>query len=80
MIIETGRLIVRECVEDDAEAFFKLNTDPEVVRFVPDKPLLNVEQARQTLIDHPIADYRRYGFCHGASVLKGTANRSALPA
>jgi len=33
-------------VEEDAEAFFKLNTDPEVVRFVPDKPLLNVKHIR----------------------------------
>jgi len=80
VILETDRLLLREYVQEDAEAYFKLNTDPEVVRFVPDKPVLNVEQARQTLIDHPIADYRRYGFCHGASVLKGTANRSALPA
>jgi len=56
VILETDRLLVREYVEDDAEAFFKLNADPEVVRFVPDKPLLSLEQARQTLIDHPIAD------------------------
>ena len=78
MIIETGRLIVRECVEDDAEAFFKLNTDPEVVRFVPDKPLLNVEQARQTLIDHPIADYRKCGFGRGACILKSTGEQIGL--
>jgi [ribosomal protein S5]-alanine N-acetyltransferase len=49
-------------VEEDAEAFFRLNRDPEVLRFVPDKALPNVEQARQVLIDHPIADYRKYGF------------------
>jgi RimJ/RimL family protein N-acetyltransferase len=52
VILETDRLLLREYVEGDAESFFKLNTDPEVVRFVPDKPLLNVEQARQTLIHH----------------------------
>jgi len=75
VIIETERLIVREYVEDDAEAFFKLNTDPEVVRFVPDKPLLNVEQARQTLIDYPIADYCRYGFGRGACILKSTGEQ-----
>ena len=75
VILETGRLLLREYVEDDAESFFKLNTDPEVVRFVPDKPLLNVEQARQTLIDHPIADYRRYGFGRGACILKSTGEQ-----
>jgi len=75
VILETDRLLLREYVEDDAESFFKLNTDPEVVRFVPDKPLLNVEQARQTLIDHPIADYRRYGFGRGACILKSNGEQ-----
>jgi ribosomal-protein-alanine N-acetyltransferase len=70
VILETDRLLLREYVEEDAEAFFKLNSDPEVLRFVPDKRLLNVEQARQILIDHPIADYRKYGFGRGACILK----------
>ena len=75
VILETDRLLLKEYVEDDAESFFKLNTYPEVVRFVPAKPLLNVEQARQTLIDHPIADYRRYGFGRGACILKSTGEQ-----
>ena len=72
VILETDRLLLREYVEEDAEAFFKLNSDPEVLRFVPDKALLNVEQARQILIDHPIADYRKHGFGRGACILKST--------
>jgi [ribosomal protein S5]-alanine N-acetyltransferase len=75
IILETDRLLLREYVEEDAEAFFKLNTDPDVLRFVPDKPLLNVEQARQILIDHPIADYRKYGFGRGACILKSTGEQ-----
>lgn len=75
VILETDRLVLREYVEDDAEAFFKLNTDPEVLRFVPDKALLNVEQARQLLIDHPIADYRKHGFGRGACILKSTGEQ-----
>src|SRR2546428_13263439 len=75
VILETERLLLREYVEDDAEAFFKLNSDPEVLRFVPDKALLNVEQARQILIDHPIADYRKYGFGRGACILKSTGEQ-----
>ena len=75
VILETDRLLLREFVEDDAESFFKLNNYPEVVRFVPDKPLLNVEQARQTLIVHPIADYRRYGFGRGACILKSAGEQ-----
>ena len=75
VILETDRLLLREYVEEDAEAFFKLNTDPEVLRFVPDKQLLSVEQARQILIDHPIADYRKYGFGRGACILKSTGEQ-----
>ena len=75
VILETDRLLLREYVEEDAEAFFKLNSDPEVLRFVPDKPLLNVEQARQLLIDHPIADYRKHGFGRGACILKETGEQ-----
>jgi RimJ/RimL family protein N-acetyltransferase len=75
VILETDRLILREYVEEDAEAFFKLNSDPEVLRFVPDKLLLNVEQARQILVDHPIADYRKYGFGRGACILKSTGEQ-----
>src|SRR5437879_12360805 len=75
VILETDRLLLREYVEDDAEAFFKLNSDPEVLRFVPDKALLNVEEARQILIDHPIADYRKYGFGRGACILKSTGEQ-----
>jgi RimJ/RimL family protein N-acetyltransferase len=75
VILETDRLLLREFVEDDAEAFFKLNTDPKVLRFVPDKPLLNVEQARQLLLDHPIADYRKHGFGRGACILKSTGEQ-----
>ena len=75
VILETDRLLLREYVEEDAEAFLKLNSDPEVLRFVPDKALLNVEQARQILIDHPIADYRKHGFGRGACILKSTGEQ-----
>jgi len=75
VILETDRLLLREYVEGDAEAFYKLNSDPEVLRFVPDKPLLNVEQARQILVDHPIADYRKYRFGRGACILKSTGEQ-----
>ena len=75
VILETDRLLLREYVEEDAEAFFKLNSDPEVLRFVPDQALLNVEQARQLLVDHPIADYRKHGFGRGALIIKSTGEQ-----
>jgi RimJ/RimL family protein N-acetyltransferase len=71
-ILETERLLLREFEEEDAEWFFRLNSHPQVLRFVPDKALVSVEQARQVLVDHPIADYRKYGFGRGACILKTT--------
>src|ERR1041384_7991053 len=75
MILETDRLLVREFVESDAEALFQLNSDPQVLRFVPDKQLRSVEQAPQMLLDHPIADYRKYGFGRGACILKSSGEQ-----
>src|SRR5436309_2395989 len=75
VIFETDRLLVREYVEQDAEQFLLLNSDPAVLQFVPDKALLNIEQARQVLIDHPIADYRKHGFGRGACILKSTGEQ-----
>ena len=75
MVLETDRLFLREYVEDDAEALFRLNSDPEVSRFTPNGRLLNVEQAREILLAHPIADYRKYGFGRWACILKSTGEQ-----
>lgn len=72
IILETHRLILREYVEDDAPAFFRLNSDPEVMRYVPDEPMTSVDQAQEILITHPIADYAQHGFGRLACVLKAT--------
>jgi len=72
IVLETDRLILREYVEDDAPAFFRLNSDPEVMRYVPDEPMRSVDQAREILKTHPIADYAEHGFGRLACVLKAT--------
>jgi RimJ/RimL family protein N-acetyltransferase len=70
--IFTERLILREYTEDDAPAFFRLNSDPQVMRYVPDQPMQSVEQARQVLVSHPLTDYRERGYGRFACVLKDT--------
>ena len=60
MILETDRLFLREFVEDDAEAFFALNSDPEVMRYTGEPLFKNVEEMRSRIRDYP--DYRRHGF------------------
>jgi hypothetical protein len=41
VILETDWGLLKECVEDDAEAFFKLNNDPQVLRSIPDSGCSN---------------------------------------
>jgi ribosomal-protein-alanine N-acetyltransferase len=72
LVLETERLILREYVENDASAFFQLNSDLEVMRYVPDKPMKSVDQAREILITHPIADYSQHGYGRWACLLRTT--------
>ena len=72
IVLETPRLILREYTEDDAADFFRLNSDPEVMRYVPDEPVQTVEDARAILVSHPIVDYRERGFGRCACILKET--------
>lgn len=64
-ILETKRLLLREYNEEDAEAFFRLNSDAAVMRFTNDDLLPSVQAARKVLREHPMADYRTYGFGAG---------------
>jgi len=67
-IVETERLLIREFVEDDADAFFAFNGDPEVMRYTGEPPAESVERVREMIRDYP--DYRRHGFGRWAVVFK----------
>lgn len=69
-ILETERLLLREYEEADAEAFLALNSNPDVMRFTGDAPLVSLEQARSVLLEHPIADYRVHGYGRWACALR----------
>src|SRR5437764_979803 len=63
IILETERLILREHVEEDAEAFYPLGTDPLVTRYLSDgDSMKSLDDARRILREYPMADYRKYGF------------------
>jgi RimJ/RimL family protein N-acetyltransferase len=69
--IETDRLLLREFTLDDVEPFLQLATDPQIIRYTGDPGgLLTLEDARQNLLDRPIADYAKHGFGRWACVLK----------
>jgi RimJ/RimL family protein N-acetyltransferase len=68
--VETERLLLRPFVEDDAEAFFRLNSDPLVMRYTGNPLMQSVEEARASLLSRPIADYRKHGYGRWACVCK----------
>ncbi len=60
--IETERLILREIVPEDLDGMFELDADPEVHRYLGNKPVVSKEQTieiiknvRQQYIDNGIA-------------------------
>ncbi|HGY92542.1 MAG TPA: N-acetyltransferase [Planctomycetes bacterium] len=65
---ETKRLEHRAFEVDDAEAFFALNGDPEVMRFTGEPMLSSVDEARQAISDY--TDFEEFGFGRWACVLK----------
>lgn len=67
-IAETERLVLRELSVGDAEFVYRLNLDPEVIKYTGDLPFENVEAARSFLknYDH----YKKYGFGRWGVVLK----------
>lgn len=67
-IVETDRLLIRESVEEDAEAFFAWSSDPEVMRHTGEPLAASVEEVRQKIRAYP--DYRERGYGRWAVVYK----------
>lgn len=70
--IETPRLLLRELTVEDAQNFYDLNLDPEVIKFTGDKSFENPDAAKTflTSYDH----YITYGFGRWAVMDKSTGN------
>lgn len=70
-ILETDRLLLREFVLDDAEALFRMVSDPDVTRYTGDG-VKTLEEAKQGLEERLLEDYRKYGYGRWATVDKST--------
>ncbi|MBP7687981.1 MAG: GNAT family N-acetyltransferase [Thermoflexales bacterium] len=70
-ILETDRLIVRGLTLDDAAFILELVNDPDWLRFIGDRHVHSLEEARTYLHNGPLAMYDRSGFGLYAVVLKG---------
>lgn len=65
---ETDRLFLRAMTVDDADAFFAINSDPDVMRYTHEPMLGSVEEARQAIADYP--DFDSVGYGRWGCVLK----------
>ncbi len=59
MLIETSRLYLRESTSDDAALAYRLNLNPEVIRYTGDPPFISEEEARSFLSAYDA--FRKYG-------------------
>jgi [ribosomal protein S5]-alanine N-acetyltransferase len=62
LVLETPRLILRRLALDDAGFIFRLVNDPSWLRFIGDKNVHNLDDARRYLREGPLDMYQRYGF------------------
>lgn len=67
-LFDSPRLYFREFEEKDAEDLYKLNSDPEVVRYTGDAPFESIESALKFIqnYDH----YKKHGFGRWAVIAK----------
>lgn len=81
-VAETARLRLRHFTDDDATFIVALLNDPDWVRFIGDRNVRTLEDARRYLRKGPIASYRQYGYGLYAVELKRADNagrRSSMP-
>jgi [ribosomal protein S5]-alanine N-acetyltransferase len=62
LVLETPRLILRRFTLDDAEFILRLVNDPSWLRFIGDKNVHNLDDARRYLREGPLDMYQRNGF------------------
>lgn len=61
-VLETTRLILRWLEVEDAEFIFELLNEPSFLRFVGDKGVRSIADAREYILHGPIASYEHFGF------------------
>jgi RimJ/RimL family protein N-acetyltransferase len=62
LVLETERLVLRPFTTDDAPFILTLLNEPSFLRYIGDKKVRTLEDARQYLLNGPIASYERNGF------------------
>ena len=61
-MLETARLLLRRFSEDDAPFILTLLNEPSFLRYIGDKKVRTLADARQYIVNGPVASYERNGF------------------
>src|ERR1700752_686959 len=61
-ILETDRLILRKLSVEDAEFILELLNEPSYLRFIGDKGVRTLDDARDYILEGPVDSYERHGF------------------
>ncbi|MCW3167145.1 GNAT family N-acetyltransferase [Chryseobacterium sp. 09-1422] len=69
-VIETERLYLREFDISDAESFFELNLNPNVIKYTGNSAFKDIDEAKVFLENY--SDYQRNGFGRWAVINKST--------
>ncbi|HWI48771.1 MAG TPA: GNAT family N-acetyltransferase [Rummeliibacillus sp.] len=62
-ILETDRLILRLQTTDDAAFILELMNDPSWLRFIGDRCVRTLDDARAYIMNGPVRMYEQFGFC-----------------
>lgn len=61
-VIETPRLVLRHQTAEDAPFILRLMNDPDWLRYIGDRGIRTLSEARAYILDGAVAMYARYGF------------------
>ncbi len=71
-VIETERLNLRRMAADDAEFVLELLNDPSFIRFIGDRGVRTIEDARQYILTKMVESYEQFGFGMWLVELRGS--------
>ena len=75
-VLETDRLILRHLTTDDAEFVLELLNDPSFIRYIGDKQVRTLEDARAYVLNGPAKSYETYGF--GLNLVELKSDRTPI--
>jgi len=88
IVLETDRLTLRHASLDDAEFILRLLNEPSFLRFIGDRGVRTLDDARKYIAERLVGSYERYGFglwvverkdLAGPIGISGLVKRDALP-